>query len=131
MIAKTKTSDFKKRGCAHPPRLPLNPPLGMFIMNFLSRSQEKGGDVIFGFQEKVLLDVFCYYEYSFCLWNLNTMSDSLIIRPANTIRDCLQISLLLLCELKTINIKHNRSEIWRRSSRLKEEHLCRFFYVFR
>ena len=38
-----------------------------------------------------------------------------------------QISLLLLVELKTINvIKPNRSEIWGWSSRLEQEYVCTF-----
>ena len=99
---------------------------------FSVKKWREGKGVIFQFQEKVLLEVFCYYEHSLCLWNLNTISNTHINRPPNTIRDCLQISLILLCELKTMNIiKHNRSEIWRQSSRLKEEYLCIIFYVFR
>ena len=40
----------------------------MFIMNFLSRSEEKGGDVIFQFQEKyflkycVIMNILSVYE---------------------------------------------------------------------
>ena len=42
-----------------------------------------------------------------------------------------QISLLLLVELKTINvIKPNRSEIWGWSSRLKQEYVCKFLVSF-
>ena len=91
-------------------------------MTLLSKTEGKGEGAIFQFYEKVLVEVFCYYEHSLCLWNLNTIS--------NTIRDCFQISPLLLVELKTIKIiKPNRDETWGWSLRLKQKYVC-IFLIF-